>query len=424
MKKQITLTILAALLLAPLFAQFTIDGQVKTETGFPVVDVEMISTPQIFTNTFGVYEIPNLASGNYTLTPTKDTDYVNGVTVCDLIDMRNHILGVQNLDSPYKIIAGDANSSNGISTLDLVLLQRLILGIETTLSTPSWVFVDPDLVFNDPTNPFGTPGVETYAEVELTEDVTKDFIAVKKGDVNNSAWGTYPINFQSDPDILFLQKETTTVAPQNGYVTSFKADSFTDVHGFQFTLSYDASKMEFVEMNSAVLSNGNFDINYFDVATGAVNVAWIDANVAGVTFPDGEEVFTATFNILEETNLGESLNFTSDHALISTVDGTGCYGEIEEQLPTSIATLSIFSELNLYPNPVTSDLNISLELEQSADATLRLTNLLGQQLWKKNYQGSYINDQINVADLRSGIYLLEIEVNGQRMTRKILKSNP
>jgi hypothetical protein len=71
------------------------------------------------------------AGGDYTVTPVLDANYLNGVSTFDLVLIQRHILGVQLLDSPYKMIAADANNSQTITTSDIIMLRRLILSILT-----------------------------------------------------------------------------------------------------------------------------------------------------------------------------------------------------------------------------------------------------------------------------------------------------
>ena len=46
---------------------------------------------------------------NTKITPVKDNDPLEGVNTLDLVLITRHLLGVENLDSPYKLIAAAAN---------------------------------------------------------------------------------------------------------------------------------------------------------------------------------------------------------------------------------------------------------------------------------------------------------------------------
>ena len=49
--------------------------------------------------------------GDYLVTPFKDDNFLNGVTTYDLVLISKHNLGIEPLDSPYKMVAADANKS-------------------------------------------------------------------------------------------------------------------------------------------------------------------------------------------------------------------------------------------------------------------------------------------------------------------------
>ncbi|MBK8427676.1 MAG: hypothetical protein IPL27_17645 [Lewinellaceae bacterium] len=73
-------------------------------------------------NDTGLFQFPNAVPMNsdYTLTPTKDDNPLNGVTTYDLVLVSKHILGLEPLNTPYKMIAADANRSGSITTFDIV----------------------------------------------------------------------------------------------------------------------------------------------------------------------------------------------------------------------------------------------------------------------------------------------------------------
>lgn len=47
----------------------------------------------------------------YTVTADKNDDVLNGVSTLDLVMIQRHILGLNPLDSPHKLIAADVNNS-------------------------------------------------------------------------------------------------------------------------------------------------------------------------------------------------------------------------------------------------------------------------------------------------------------------------
>lgn len=120
----------------------------------------------------------------------KNVNPLNGVTTFDMIKIRQHILGIESLDSPYKMIAADINNSQTITTADIVALRRLILGLTNDFTNnTSWRFIDADYSFPNPSNPWleALPESIEYNSGNSSSDLNLDFIAIKIGDVNNSA---------------------------------------------------------------------------------------------------------------------------------------------------------------------------------------------------------------------------------------------
>ncbi|MEO1264004.1 MAG: hypothetical protein AAFZ15_34685, partial [Bacteroidota bacterium] len=139
-----------------------LDGQVITETGIGMSNVEiLIDDPDngysenIDVNNEGNYFIQLPEGGNYTVTPSKNDNHINGVTTFDAVILTRHILNVELLDSPYKIIAADINNSKTVTTFDVVEQRRLILNIYSNFpNNSSWRFVPEDFEFPNPLNPF------------------------------------------------------------------------------------------------------------------------------------------------------------------------------------------------------------------------------------------------------------------------------
>jgi hypothetical protein len=120
---------------------------------------------------------------------SKSIHPANGVTVTDLVLITRHILGIEPLDSPYKIIAADASQDGVVTVYDVVLLRKLILGLIDELPNgKSWRFVPKAYVFPDPGNPFSPmfPTQITSTNEEQGSN-TYEYIGVKIGDVNYSA---------------------------------------------------------------------------------------------------------------------------------------------------------------------------------------------------------------------------------------------
>jgi hypothetical protein len=171
----------------------TINGLVLTEAGvqLPGVSLQLSGYASMVTlsPTEGAFAFSNLGKGgDFTITPSLDKNHLSGVTTFDLVLIQKHILGLQMLSSPYKLIAADANKSRSITTLDLIQLRKLILNIDPAFSNnTSWRFVNAAYRFPSPTNPWATTFPESISLNNLPGNASINFIAIKIGDVNGSA---------------------------------------------------------------------------------------------------------------------------------------------------------------------------------------------------------------------------------------------
>lgn len=174
---------------------FTVSGNVQTHWGQPMPNVTVqlsgSSTATTQTDASGNFSFANLSAGsNLTITPLRDTLDNNGVTSFDLVLMSKHIIGLEPFDSPWKIIAGDANISNSMTTFDVVEVRKVILGLNPSYpSNTSWRFFPASTTFVNPDNPFSPTlptGAITLSNLQ-TNSSGNNFLGVKIGDVNNTA---------------------------------------------------------------------------------------------------------------------------------------------------------------------------------------------------------------------------------------------
>ena len=178
--------------LCPDNGRIVIAGNVYTEENAKVSDTKIIldggeTEGSFMTNENGQYHFDDLAMyNNYQLLPYKDDQATEGISTLDLVLIQRHILGIERLNSPYKLIAADANNSSSVTASDIIELRKLILGVNTKLpNNTSWRFVDAAYVFDDMTQPWPFAEALNYDGLETSMNAS-DFIAVKIGDVNGT----------------------------------------------------------------------------------------------------------------------------------------------------------------------------------------------------------------------------------------------
>ena len=178
----------------PLLGSGVVSGMVTNEAGASIPGVEVFLSGLMESSTTtgadGVYRFENVPLGGAVGLALQKTDnFQNGLSNLDLIFISKHILGLDPLDTPIKMMASDVNGSNSLTTLDQIGIRKVILGIDLEFSgRPAWQFFPFDFTFSNPANPYQDPVPGIFMINNFTEDVTDmDFIGVKSGDIDDSA---------------------------------------------------------------------------------------------------------------------------------------------------------------------------------------------------------------------------------------------
>jgi len=92
----------------------------------------------------------------------------------------------------------------------------------------------------------------------------------------------------------------------------------------------------------------------------------------------------------------------------------------DKSIEDSVLEKSIFSNIEVYPNPVSSGLNISHNYNEEMPKNLQLFDMSGKLLFINNQEieSGYILD---MSEYNSGIYLLKMNIEGKSIQWKIFK---
>jgi hypothetical protein len=105
---------------------------------------------------------------------------------------------------------------------------------------------------------------------------------------------------------------------------------------------------------------------------------------------------------------------------------------IQESLSTSRFSIQLeletFSDTDFdevafefYPNPTEGLLTVNLGTAQATNTNVRVYDLTGRSLMQTNFTSNESSIQIDISQLDSGIYLVEVEEGNKKFTSKILK---
>jgi hypothetical protein len=399
-------------------------GLIATEGDEAVENVMVEVNGTGFMQTTGVdgtYEFTLPAGQDYTITPMLDEDADNGVTTFDLVLITRHILGIELLDSPYKIIAADANNSQSVTTFDMVLIRRVILQIDQEFqNNTSWRFVDKDYVFPNQYNPWEEifPEVLSYNNLSV-DDLNADFVGVKIGDVNGTAQANSDMQAAEDrrTGALFFRTEDRSLEADEIYTIDFTAPA-TELMGYQYTLEFDAKVLDLIEVEPAIAGPANFGLTY--AKEGAVTTSW-NSDGLPIEFSEGEVVFSLTFRALKDAALSDLLNISSRYTKAEAYHAT----EGRQDVFLTFHSNWPGTEFALYqnvPNPFDRVTTVGFYLPQQDEINLQIRDVRGaliqeiQGTFAKGYNELVIRD----LDAAEGVLFYTLRTRTNEATKQMV----
>jgi hypothetical protein len=373
-------------------------------------------------DTSGLYHFNAIPlASNSTVTPVKDDNPLNGVSTYDLVLISKHILGIQPLNSPYKMIAADANKNGSVTTFDIVELRKLILGIYTELpNNTSWRFVDKSYAFPNPANPFQAVFPENKPIQNLTANMLgQDFVSIKVGDVNGSAIpnALTAVNDRTNGTLLFDVNDRTVKAGETFTVTLKGAQA---VQGYQFTMN--TAGLEVLD----IVPGTGMKAEHFAVfqKEGALTTSW-DAPVG----MNGTVAFEVKFHAVKSGKLSELLSVSS------RITKAEAYNAADERLDVAFRfnqgagnTISGvgFELYQNQPNPFVNKTTIGFHLPEASTATLTVYDETGKLVYtqKGDFAKGYNSFSIDRAMVGNvGVLFYKVETSTDAATRQMIQSN-
>jgi len=401
--------------------QINVAGALKTEEADGVEEgTVQISGTSSFTPPYNYFDLSD-ANGTYAvvnsvpldatlvIAPEKDDNPLNGVTTYDLVLISKHILGIEPLDSPYKMIAADANKSGSITTFDIVEIRKLILGIYTDLpNNTSWRFVDKAFSFPNANNPFQTAFPETISIADaMVSQMDEDFAGVKIGDVNGTAVANATMQAEErTAGTAIFDLEDRTVKAGETFEVSFK--SAQALKGFQFTATLNGLKAVGI-VNAENVTEGNFNLD--------------PENAMAVSI-DGAQDFTVRFRAEKAGKLSEMLGVSGAITRAEAYGDAGRLGIAFRFDGKTIAGVG-FELYQNQPNPFVNRTFIGFFLPEAAEATLSVYDETGRVVYQQ--KGQFAKGENTIALDRAlinttGMLYYKLETSTDAATKKMIQA--
>lgn len=363
-----------------------LQGKIATESN--------IAIPEAMVNIFGAemdedymtiddgsYAFDGINIENdYQVQVERDKDYMEGVSTLDLILIQRHILGLELLGSPYKMIAADINNNEKISAADLLALRRVILGIDAEYpDNESWRFVSMDSDMADMDNPWPFDEDLIVGNAPLQE-VEADFIGVKIGDVNNTIeyeFAEKGIESRNQKSFGIFTKNQK-VQRDNEVLVDFLSGTQITLEAMQMTIEWDKKSMNFVDIIPIGIQIEDSYINRSQVNEGIITIAW--TSVESRTIQEGTPIFQLIFEGNRSFNLADELSISSN------VTQALAYNENDEEHDIELRFIEGDRDGMMMfqnkPNPFAAETVVEFTLPEDMEVTFKVFNGAGSLIYR------------------------------------------
>ena len=368
------------------------------------------------TDAAGRYEFMDLAGGeDYSIIPMRDFDHNEGLSVIDMVIIIRHIRFIELIENPYLLIAADVNNTSGITISDVIEIREIVLGNQMEfMSNTSWRFIPVDYVFPDPAFPWFPPFPEQVDLVNQAMDIQVDFYGMKIGDVDLSASG----QLQESDGTLQLQVHNQSFEAGDLVEIPVRASDFDQVAGFQMELSFDANALHFVDAAAGDIP-GLHPVQSFglsQVDNGQIAVLWYETETIQ-TEEENPVLFTLYFEANNSGSLASKLRLTelnlsniaaSQEAIPMDIElVVNSVTSTDEELED--AGLSILSSS---PNPFRDRTMVTYNLPEAGLVSFSIFDVNGKLVYNaQSFEGAGINDWMIEQGqlLGAGVYTCHIK---------------
>jgi hypothetical protein len=89
----------------------------------------------------------------------------------------------------------------------------------------------------------------------------------------------------------------------------------------------------------------------------------------------------------------------------------------------SVENETLNNSLQVFPNPTTGNLNVSLDIEKSSDLIFKVVDIQGKVVYNERIENTLIGlnqNELQLGNLSNGVYFLQVLTDGAQLTRKIV----
>jgi len=357
--------------------------------------------------TFDFGEVP--MSTSYSLSATKKSDYLEGVSTLDLVSIQKHILGTEPLEDAFRYIAADINKDERISAVDLIQLRKLILGYTDEFpSNNSYRFYDQNEVL-EMENPWT---VQEELQISDIDDFGSayNFAGIKIGDVNVTQ-----VEKRSRDNSVINYKIRDSENKEENIIDFYFAED-EEFKAIQLNLFIRNLSLEGFRSGQLELSSDNYNIIDGQELRISENFEQVES------FKSDKPLFSL---VTDDNNKLDQLTLIQDIAIkselyVSTRDVISIDLKAIDVLPISPNSLA------LYPNPFSDELIVSFDLLDEQEVTIEIFDVNGRKLYSYANKLTAGKNTVELNDIpftnSSSLLISRVTIGSKVYTNKIMQS--
>lgn len=346
----------------------------------------------------------------------------------------------------WTMLTGEQAPANDTATYTVSHLPKpvpLHENFESTLFPSDWATTG-GFVSNGHNNTSFVFGINLYSSINTFTLTTPRHGIISDGD---SLSFDYRITDWSLGTVGTILSNGTEIKVQ---ITTDCGQSFQTVYTINSVTHTPAVGMKKIFVNLSQFAGQSIQIRF--VGTWGTGDFWFDLdninilscpadmNLTAQTFPatpgfsNGKAIVTVglgnpPYTYAWSTGATQTIplitNLPAGTHTVTVTDALGCSDVLTINIgTTATGEIEGLSSLLLQPNPTTGLVMFVAEFDRPVDARLQVTNLLGQQIRETTMSRSTsISEAIDLTGFANGLYLLRLTVEGQTVTRKLVKSN-
>ncbi len=403
----------------------SIGGSVHTEDNYGLRDVSvmLVNNDSVFqyTSASGSFRFDSIPmQADYKVVPIMDTNPTEGLSIADLILLQKHVLGIERIQLPYRLIAADVNADKQINADDITDLRNVLLGVQLKFTNnTSWRFIDVGYVFPNPLNPWQELFPE-YISIRQLSNAENDvnFLALKTGDVNGSVVADRLGITSRSNETFSLYIADQMLEPGTIVEVPIYAN-LANMQALQFELQFDPRTLQLQSIDPGIVQSEHYSHEYAN--EGLFRVVW--DNAAGINVAAGDVVlFTLVFRVAKETVLADAISLSKRWApSIALVGATTANVQLYFSAPPDEP--KAFALYQNMPNPFRNETVIRFQLPEAGDATLMIYDVNGKIIWQQSANFTKGTHEVKVSGASfsgKGLFFYALQTGEQRLVRRML----